>query len=149
MSCAVVSAHAASPVQNERSAQRDRYIMETCLKQDEEIQFLTAKVAALTKLDSQGKELIAALESQIAAQDKTIAALKAANEKGNQIDAASERELESFRTTVKSYEASLTDAKKEIARWQGKAQFWRRLAGFGITTAVIIGLAIGYTLGRK
>lgn len=126
------------PATDDKTARQTRILLENCLRQAEEVDYLTAKVAALTKLDAQGKELIAALDAQIAAQERTIIALKAANAAGDKIETISEKEL-------KSYQASLDDAKKEIARWQGKAAFWRRIAGWGITLAVVVGVVIGYT----
>jgi hypothetical protein len=112
------------------------------LRQAEEVDYLTAKVAALTKLDAQGKELLAALDAQIIAQERTIAALKAANAAGDKIETISEKEL-------KSYQASLDDAKKEIAKWKARAGFWKRIAMFGMVTVLVVGTAIGYTLGNK
>ncbi len=124
------------------TARQTRQLLEDCLRQDEELTYLTAKVAALTKLDAQGKELLAALDAQVAAQGRTITALKAANATGDKIETVSEKELA-------SYKASLDNAKKEIARWQAKAGFWRRVAGFGLPLVLVVGVAVGYVLGSK
>lgn len=143
MSFASVSLHAATrPAQDNRNDRQIRQLLENCLKQAEQVDYLTAKVAALEKLDKQGKELIAALDAQIVAQERTITALKAANAAGDKIETISEKEL-------KSYQASLDDAKKEIARWQGKAAFWKRFAGFGIVSVAVIFAALGYLAGSK
>lgn len=123
-------------------SRQTRILLENCLRQAEEVDYLTAKVAALTKLDAQGKELLAALDAQIIAQERTIAALKAANAAGDKIETISEKEL-------KSYQASLDDAKKEIAKWKARAGFWKRIAMFGMVTVLVVGTAIGYTLGNK
>ena len=114
-----------------------RQLLENCLKQAEEVDYLTAKVAALTKLDAQGKELVAALDAQIEAQTKTIAALKAANAAGDKIETISEKEL-------KSYQVSLDAAKAEIARWQRKASFWKTFSFIVAPVALILGAVIGY-----
>jgi len=143
MSFANASLHAATrPVQDNRNDKQIRQLLENCLKQAEQVDYLTAKVAALEKLDKQGKELLAALDAQIVAQERTITALKAANAAGDKIETISEKEL-------KSYQASLDDAKKEIARWQAKAGFWRRVAGFGMVTVAVIAGVIGFALGNK
>lgn len=113
--------------------------MENCLRQGEELDYLTAKVAALQKLDAQGKELIAALDAQITAQERTITALKAANAAGDKIETISEKEL-------KSYQASLDDAKKQIAIWQARAGFWKKIASIGVPLVLMIGVAVGYSL---
>src|SRR6185436_16616823 len=98
------SLHAATrPVQDNRNDKQIRQLLENCLKQAEQVDYLTAKVAALEKLDKQGKELLAALDAQIVAQERTITALKAANAAGDKIETISEKEL-------KSYQASLDDA---------------------------------------
>lgn len=104
--------------------------------------YLTAKVSALTKLDAQGKELVAALDAQISAQQKTIEALKSANAAGDKIETISEKEL-------KSYQASLDAAKAEIARWQRKASFWKTIAGLGLPIALLVGGIVGFVLGNK
>ena len=147
MSCAGSYAHAwqsaaTRPATDDKTARQTRLLLENCLRQAEEVDYLTAKVAALEKLDKQGKELVNALDAQITAQEKTITALKAANAAGDKIETISEKELA-------SYKASLDDAKKEIARWQGKAAFWRRIAGFGLPAVLAIGAAIGFALGSK
>lgn len=135
---------ATSPAQtkDDKTARQTRLLLENCLKADEELTYLTAKVAALTKLDGQTKELLSALDSQITAQEKTITALKAANAASNGIETLSEKEL-------KSFQASLDDAKKEIARWRAKAGFWRRVAGFGLPLVLAVGVVVGYVLGGK
>ncbi len=127
---------------DDKTARQTRLLLENCLRQGEELDYLTAKVGALEKLDKQGKELVAALDAQIVAQERTITALKAANAAGDKIETISEKEL-------KSYQASLDDAKKEIARWQAKAGFWKRIAAFGMVSVLVIGAAIGYTIGHK
>lgn len=136
------SAPATNPAQKDRTARETRVLLEDCLRQGEELDYLTAKVAALTKLDAQGKELVAALDAQIAAQERTITALKAANAAGDKVETISEKEL-------KSFQDSLTAAEKEAAKWKGRASFWRKVAGFGVVTAVIVGAAVGYVLGSK
>lgn len=143
MNCALGSQSAATrPAQTDRNDRQVRQLLENCLKQAEEVDYLTAKVAALTKLDAQGKELVAALDAQIAAQQKTIEALKAANAAGDKIETISEKEL-------KSYQASLDAAKAEIARWQRKASFWKTIAGFGVPVALLVGGIVGFVLSNK
>lgn len=127
---------------SDRSAKQIRAILEACLKQDEDLRYATAKVAALEKLDQSNKELISALDAQILNQTKTIDALKAAADKSGQIEILSEKEL-------KSYQASLDDAKKQIEKWKGRAGFWKKVAGFGVTAAIAIGIGIGFALGNK
>lgn len=126
---------ATRPAQTDRTAKETRLLLENCLRQGEELDYLTVKVAALEKLDKQGKELIAALDAQIVAQERTITALKAANAASDKIETISEKEL-------KSYQASLEDAKKQIERWKNKAGFWRQVAA----VALIVGLGIGYVV---
>lgn len=116
-------------------------LLENCLLADEQLTYLTAKVATLTKGDAQSKELIAALDSQILAQEKTIAALKAANATGDKIETISGKELA-------SYQKSLDDAKVQIARLTAKAAFWQKIAGFGMTLMIGIGIAIGVVISK-
>ena len=143
MSSAVASQRAGTkPATEDPTARQTRILLENCLKQAEEVDYLTAKVQALSKLDAQGKELVAALDAQIAAQQKTIEALKAANAAGDKIETISEKEL-------KSYQASLDAAKAEIARWQRKASFWRTVASVGLPVLLLIGGVVGYALGNK
>lgn len=126
----------------DKTARQTRLLLENCLKQGADLEYLTAKVAALTRLDAQGKELVAALDAQIEAQTKTIAALKAANTAGDKIETISAKEL-------KSYQASLDAAKAEIARWQRKTSFWKTIAGFGVPLALVVGGVVGFVLGNK
>lgn len=124
------------PVQTDRQV---RELLQACLLQGEQVDYLTAKVAALTKLDGNNRELVAALEAQVAAQTKTIAALKA-------IDAVSGKVESLDARTIASLEVSLKDAKSEIARLTAKAAFWRRIAGIGLPLALVIGAAVGYAV---
>lgn len=139
----ILSSIASGHQQSEdKTARQTRLLLEACFKQAEEVDYLTSKVAALTKLDAQGKELVAALDAQVAALEKTIAALKAANAAGDKIETISDKEL-------KSLQASLDGAKKQIEKWKGRAGFWKRVAGFGVTAAIAIGIGIGFALGNK
>lgn len=122
-------------------ARQTRILLENCLRQAEEVDYLTAKVAALTKLDAQGKELLAALDAQIVAQTRTIAALQAANKASSGIEVIDSKEL-------KSFQASLDDAKKEIAKWKARAGFWKRIAMFGMVTMIGVGIAIGVVINK-
>ncbi len=117
-------------------------LLEDCLKQGEELDYLMAKVAVLTKKDGRKDELIAALDAQIAAQEKTITALRAANKASTGIEVISEKEL-------KSFQDSLTAAQKAAAKWESRAHFWRKVASLGIPTILIVGVSVGYVLGSK
>ena len=110
------------------------------MQQAEEVDYLTAKVAALTKLDGNNKDLVAALESQVEAQQKTIDALKAANKASSGIEVISDKEL-------KSYQKSLDDAKAQIAKLTARVSFWRHVAAFGLPAILIVGVAVGYVVG--
>lgn len=143
-SCALgwQSAPATSPAQTDRTARETRILLENCLRQNEELEYLTAKVSTLTKLDANSKDLVASLETVVAAQDKTITALKAANKASSGIEVISEKEL-------KSLQDSLTAAQKIAAKWEARAHFWKRVSIFGGTTLTLIALVVGYTLGSK
>jgi chromosome segregation ATPase len=108
---------------------------------NEEIKYLTAKVAALEKLDKQNRELVDALDAQIKAQEKTIAALKAAMATGEKITGVDDKLLASLQN-------SLTDAKGQITRLEAKASFWRRAAAMGVMAAVGVGIAIGIAISK-
>ena len=116
-------------------------MLENCLKQGEQLDYLVAKVAALEKLDAQGKELVAALDAQIAAQTRTIAALKAANASSDKIEVISDKEL-------KSYQASLADAQKQIERWKSKAGFRLKLAWGGTVLGIALGFGLALLAGK-
>lgn len=133
MNSVAVCAQEATPAQSDRQI---RQLLENCLKQQEELDHLTAKVAALEKLDRQGKELVAALDAQILAQEKTIKALKAVDATSGKIEILDAK-------TEASLQASLTDAKAQIARLTAEVRFWRKIAGFGIIVALVVGAGIG------
>lgn len=122
-----------SPVQTDR---------ELLIAANEEIRHLTDKLAAMDKLDSQRKALIATLDELITSQARTLQLCKAALATGDKIEGVDDKLLKSLQT-------SLDDAKKEIARYQAKAAFWKRVASFGMLTVAVIGAAIGYVLGSK
>lgn len=136
------SGQATKPATDDRTARQVRTLLENCLKTSEELDYLTAKVATLEKLSRNDKELIAALEEQVATQEKTIAALKAIGTKGDKIEALTAEQ-------IKSYQASLDAAKAEIARWQRKASFWKSFAAFGVPIALLVGGVVGFALGNK
>lgn len=133
---------ATKPATEDKTARQTRILLENCLLQAEQVDYLTAKLASLTKLDANNKDLIAALEQQITAQEKTITALKAANAVGDKIAVIDDKEL-------KSYQASLKAAQDEVAKWKGRAGFWKHLAFFGSTAAIAIGIGIGFALSNK
>jgi hypothetical protein len=123
---------------NSRAAQSDRELL---LAQDEEIRYLTAKVAALEKVDRGNRELVDSLQALVDGQAKALATCKAAIAKGDQISNIDDK-------LFTSLQASLTDAQKQISRLEGKVAFWRRAAGFGVVAAVGIGIAIGIAISK-
>lgn len=127
---------------NAQTERQTREILEACLRQQADLDHLTAKAAALEKLDKQNRELVAALDAQILAQEKTIKALKAVDATSGKIELLDEK-------TRISLEASLADAKAQIARYKAEAGFWRKVAGFGVVTALLVGAAVGFVLGQK
>ena len=87
-------------------------------------------MSSLEKLTKQDKELINALDEQVALQQQTITALKSVSSIDDKV--------------LASYQTSLDEAKIQIERWKAKASFWRKLAGFGLPAALIVGAAIGW-----
>lgn len=137
-----VSLHAATlPVQDDRSNKQIRQLLENCLKQDEEVQFLTKKVSIFTKLDDNNKEIIAALDAVVDNQAKTIAALKAANKASGGIEVIDAKQL-------KSLEDSLADAKKQMARLEAKVSFWKKVAAISAPVMIGIGVVIGVAVSK-
>ena len=125
----------------ERLGRKTRFLFEQCIKQDEDVRYLTAKVAALEKQDGNAKELIAALENQVEAQTKTINALKAADTTSTKINALDTK-------TEQSLQASLKDAQSQIAKWQGRASFWKHVSLIGAPLLIVIAVAATLVVGK-
>lgn len=105
------------------------------------MRYLTAKVAALEKQDGNAKELIAALENQVEAQTKTINALKAADTTSTKINALDTK-------TEQSLQASLKDAQAQIAKWQGRASFWKHVSLIGAPLLIVVAVAATLVVGK-
>lgn len=132
-----VQSNPASTIQSpdSRPDRRVRQLLENCLRQEEEVRYLTEKVVNLTKLDENNKGLVQALEEQVAALEKTIKLLKSVGQLDEKIEA--------------SCAASLKAANAEVSRWQEKASFWKKFAGIGIVTAAVVGAVVGFVMGSK
>lgn len=116
----------------------DRKLLEAA---NEEIKYLTAKVAALEKVDRGNRELVDSLQALVDGQAKALATCKAAIAKGDQISNVDDKLLTSL-------QASLTDAKAQITRLEARVSFWRRAAAMGVMAAVGIGIAIGIAISK-
>lgn len=107
-----------------------------------EVEFLRQRLENEKKLTSEARALIEILEQRIEFLQKGIDQYKAALASSDKIETVDSR-------LIQSYEQSLRDAKAEIARLTASRNLWRRIAGFGITGALVIGGVIGFALGNK
>lgn len=118
-----------------------KQLFQACRELAAEVDFLRKKVAGLEKLDSEKDSLIVVLEQRIMLLEKSIESLKKSLELSGSIGQVDQK-------IIKSFETSLKAAQDEVTRQTRKASLWRKVSGFGITGAFILGAVVGIILGR-
>lgn len=136
-----IELHAQDHQQNKQQPTSPQDLFLACREVVAEVDFLRKKIAGLDKLSSEKDSLIDVLNQRIMLLEKTIESLKRSLELSGTIEQVDQK-------IVKSFEASLKAAQDEVTRQTRKAGFWKRISGYGITTALIFGVVIGVGISR-